>query len=195
MPSPIPRRQRGTFAVEFAIILMLLLVLLFGIVDLARLMYIYNTLQDTTRQAAFGASVTDYRDRNALDLLRQQAIFRTTPGGLVLGAPITDSSIQIDYLALVRNADATQTLTPIAPGDMPSCPARNRVTCAGNPNDPQCIRFIRARICDPADASACAPVHFQSLFGLFPSGAVLPTSTTIVPAETLGYSAGAATCL
>ena len=193
IPSSTPCSQRGTFAVEFAIILVTLLLILFGIVELARLLYMYNTLQDATRRAGNSAAVTDYRDLSAMNLVRQKAIFRSDPGELVLGSPVTDEHIRIDYLALVRNADNSQTLTPIASGDLPSCPARNRVTCTSNANDPHCIRFVRVRVCDPADASNCKPTYYQPLFGLFPS-VRLPTSTAIVTAETLGYTPGQVPC-
>jgi Flp pilus assembly protein TadG len=188
------RPQRGTFVVEFAIVFLVLLLLLFGVFELARIMYVYNTLQDATRRAAFAASVTDYRDQGAMNLLRQRAIFRDSAGELMLGAPVTDQHIRIDYLALVRNADSSQTMTPIPSAAMPACPARNRVTCTGNPNDAHCVRLVRARICAPSDGSTCQPVTYQALFGLFPSGARLPVSTTIVSAETLGYTPGSPPC-
>lgn len=192
-PSHSPS-QRGTFIVEFAIIFLVLLVFLFGIIELARIMYLYNTLADATRRAAATAAVTDYRDTAAMRLVRQQAIFRSDPGELLLGAPVTDQHILIDYLALVRNLDNTLTLTPIPTASLPSCPARNRVTCTGNPNDALCIRFVRARICDPASANGCTAVNSTSLFGLLPPLGKLPVSTTIVTAETLGYIPGAMPC-
>lgn len=188
------KRERGTYTVELAVILLLLLTILFGIVEIARIIYIYNTLQDATRRAAFGASVTDYRQQPALSLVRQQAIFRESPGELLLGAPVTDSHLRIDYLALARHPDNIFAMAPIATAQLPSCPARNRVTCTADPNDARCIRFVRVRVCDPSDAAGCKPVYYQSLFGLFPRTARLPTSTTIVPAATLGYVPGAPPC-
>lgn len=194
MTPPNHRFQRGTFVVEFAIIFIILLMLLFGIFELARLVYLYNTLQDATRRAAFSASVTDYRDQAAMSLLRQRAIFRDSPGELILGAPVTDRHILIDYLALVRNGDSSQTMTPIPAAAMPACPARNRVTCTANPNDAQCVRLVRVRICAPGDVSTCQSVRYAPLFGMFPAGAKLPVSTTIVAAETLGFLPGSPPC-
>lgn len=191
-PRSLPR-QRGAVAVEFAVVFALLLTFVFGIVEIARLMYIYNTLQDATRRAAGAAAVTDYRQQSAMALVRQQAIFRTNPGELVLGAPVTDEHIRIDYLALVRSGN-TLTMTPIATAQLPSCPARNRLVCAGDPNGANCIRFVRVRVCDPSDSTHCQPVMYRPLFGLFPHNARLPVSTTIVPASTLGYTAGQAPC-
>lgn len=187
-------KQSGAFIVEFAIIVPVLLTFLFGIVEIARIMYIYNTLQDATRRAAFDASVTDYRQQPALQLLKQRAIFRQSPGELILGAPITDEHFRIDYLALVRNNDNSLAMTPIMPAQMPSCPARNRVICTTDPNDSRCIRFVRVRVCDPVNSTTCLPVHYEPLFGLFPATARIPTSTTIVIASTLGYTSGQAPC-
>lgn len=186
--------QRGGFIVEFAVIVPILLTFLFGIVEIARIMYIYNTLQDATRRAAFAASVTDYRQAAAMDLLRQRAIFRETPGELLLGAPVTDAHLRVDYLALVRGGNNALSMAPIAPALMPSCPARNRVTCTADPNDARCIHFVRVRVCDPSDTGACKPVYYRPLFGLFPDTARLPVSTTIVNAATLGYTPGLAPC-
>jgi hypothetical protein len=186
--------QHGTFSVEFALVVLLLLILLFGMVELARLMYIYNALQDATRRAAALAAVTDWRDQAAMDLVRQNAVFRATPGELILGAPVTDSHVRIDYLAIVRDSTGKLAMSPIPSGEMPSCHARNRVTCAANPNDAHCIRMVRARICTPASGAACAPVYYASLFGLFPDTVRLPVATTVAPAETLGYEPGDAPC-
>lgn len=186
--------QKGSFSVEFAVIAIALLTLLLGVVELARLMYIYNTLQDATRRAAFAASVSDWRDEAQMNLVRRNAIFRSDAGELILGAPITDRHLAIDYLAIVRNADSSLSMSPIRAGDMPSCHARNRVICTANPNDPHCIRLVRVRVCAPDDTTTCQPVYYQPLFKLFPATARLPTSTTIVPAETLGWNPGNAPC-
>lgn len=188
------RTHQGGFIVEFAVILPILLTFLFGIVEVARIMYIFNTLQDATRRAAFAASVTDYRQQGAMDLLRQRAIFRETRGELLLGAPITDAHLRIDYLALVRGSNNSLSMAPIAPAQMPSCPARNRVTCTADPYDARCIHFVRVRVCDPANTNACQPVYYRPLFGLFPKTARLPMSTTIVNAATLGYTPGLSPC-
>jgi Flp pilus assembly protein TadG len=188
------RSAHGSFSVEFAIVALLLLTLLFGMIELARLMYMYNALQDATRSAAAAAAVTDWRDQAAMDRVRQHAIFRASPGEMILGAPVTDRHVRIDYLALVRDTSNNLTLSPIPAGEMPSCHARNRVTSTANPNDPHCIRLVRARICDPGDATACGAVRYASLLGLFPHSPRLPVSTTIVPAETLGYEPGDSPC-
>jgi hypothetical protein len=185
--------QTGLAHVEFAMIAVVLLFMLCGIIELARLMYVYNTLAEATRSAAKAAATVNFRDSTALDDVRQRAIFRQTAGGLAVGAPITDQNVRIDYLSLSRQASGALTMTPIDTAALPGCPARNRHNCLTNPYGSSCIRLVRVRICDK-DAAACEAVGYKPLFKLTPITAHLPTSTTIVNAEALGYTAGDALC-
>ncbi|RJG11629.1 TadE/TadG family type IV pilus assembly protein [Massilia cavernae] len=186
-------RESGAFAVEFATVAVIFFVFLFGVIEVARAMYMFNTLQEVTRRAASGAATIDYRTAAAKDRVRQDAIFRDSAGTLVLGDPVTDQHIRIDYLALVRGSTGSM-ITPIPAALMPTCPARNRVTCMTNPNSPSCIRFVRARICDPGDASVCNPVRYRTLVSLVDLPMNLPVATTIVSADTLGFSPGMTPC-
>jgi Flp pilus assembly protein TadG len=187
--------QIGAFAVEFALVVLAFFTLLFGVIELARLVYLWNTLQEVTRNAARAAAYTDFRDSAAKDVLRQHAIFRTSAGKLVLGDPVTDGHVRIDYMALVRSSDGTLTMTPIPDAALPSCATRNRVTCTADPSNASCIRFVRVRICEPGGGSNCDPVPYAPLIPLIRfSSLTLPTSTTIVQAETLGYKAGQSLC-
>lgn len=186
------KKQRGTAAVEFAIISIVFLTFVFGIIEFARAMYMYNTLAVATSNAARWASTTDWRDRSAMDRVRQQAIFRGSAGGLAWGEPVTDDDVRIDYLALTRQPDGSLALAPIS--SMPSCPSRNRQNCLENPNGAQCIRFVRARICSRANSTACNPVQFQAMISLVPFQLQLPTSPSLVAAESLGYQVGAPVC-
>jgi Flp pilus assembly protein TadG len=197
LPSSSARRvtrtaQRGVAAVELAIISVVFFTLIFGIIEFARAMYMINTLAVATQQAARLAANTDWRDDAAMDQVRQQAIFRTTSGGLVWGDPITDRNVRIDYLALTRQSDGSLTESPVTA--MPSCPSRNRQNCIADPNGASCIRLVRARICDTANTSSCDPVAFQPIVSLVPIPLQLPTSPTIVAAQSLGYQAGAPVC-
>ncbi|MDQ2819533.1 MAG: pilus assembly protein [Pseudomonadota bacterium] len=186
-----PSGQRGTAAVEFALVAMIFLTLLFGIIELARSMYLFNTLKEVTRRAANDAANIDFRDQSRLDQVRQRAIFRTNSGELLLGDPVTDQSILIDYLAVTRDAGGKLALAPIATGSLPSCVACNRVTCMRDPNDSSCIRFVRARICAGGSDGTCQAVQYKTLFSLLNLHFALPTSPTLVPAESLGFVQGA----
>ncbi|QNA88970.1 pilus assembly protein [Massilia sp. Dwa41.01b] len=190
MPSP--KRQRGVAAVEFALLVIVFLAFVFGIIELARIMYLYNTLQEVTRRAATAAASTNFRDPAELDRLRYFSVLRNAPGELPLGAPITDLHVRIDYLALVRNADGSLTETRIEPGLLPADPAANRHTCDANPNASTCIRLVRAQVCNPGTAIACEPVEYQMMFPLISVKLPLPRARTTTTAESLGYMPGEA---
>jgi hypothetical protein len=180
--------------VEFAMILFVLLLLVFAVMELARAMYLYNTLQEATRRAASAAAKVSFKDEPKKAEVRWQAIFRDTSGPLTMGDPITDSHLRIDYLALVRNGDGSLTRTPIPDASLPSCPARNRVICMKDPNDASCVRFVRVRICDPGDTATCKQVPYKTLLPLVDLPINLPKATKIVAADTLGFSPGAIPC-
>lgn len=187
--------QAGSFMIEFALVFLFFLTFIFCILELARAMYLWNTLQEVTRRAAHAAASADFHDQDAMNLVRQSAIFRTTAGKLIVGDPVTDEFIRIDYLALVRNGDGSLTMTPIPPAAMPSCPARNRYKCLVNSNDASCIRFVRVRVCQPGDPSTCDPASYVPMLPLTSAtGLTLPKATTIVKAETLGYKVGSQVC-
>lgn len=184
------RKQRGGAAVEFALVVMVFLTLIFGAMELGRAMYICNTLQDVTRRAAAMAANTDFSDSAAMQRVRERAVFRTSPGFLIFARPVTDANIKIDYLAVTANA-ASLVTSPIPQGSLPADPARNQEVCTGNPNDAGCIRLVRVRICLPGGGD-CDPVPYQAMVSLIPMQFTLPWSTTIVTAETLGRAAGVA---
>ena len=186
------RPQAGVFAVEFAMVLMLFLTIAWGVIEVARVMYMFNTLEEVTLRAASLAANTDFQDASAMSALRQAAVLRDTPGSLPLGDPVTDAYVRIDYLSL-SNAGAV-TMSTIPAAALPACAANNRITCMKNPYDASCIRLVRARICDPAVTGSCNRVQYKTLLSLVSLPLNLPTATAIVPAETLGAPAGAAPC-
>lgn len=186
--------QSGSTAVELAFVLIPFLMFLFGVIELARAIFVLNTLQEVTRRAASAAAHVDFQDETAKSAVRQNALFRTTAGQLIMGDPVTDQHIRIDYLALVRTAGGSMTLTPIPTSSMPSCPARNRLTCMANPHDASCIRFVRVRVCDPAASGVCTPVRYNAMLSLISLPLDLPISTTIASAESLGHESGMTPC-
>jgi len=56
-PRRFVRNEQGAVLLETAIMLMILLILAFGIVDFGRVMYVANSLTNSTREAARWASV------------------------------------------------------------------------------------------------------------------------------------------
>jgi len=173
-------RQRGVAAVEFALVAKIFFLLLFGIVELARALYICNTLQEVTRRAAALAANADFSSASAMNSVRQKAIFRNSPGLLLFANPISDQHIKIDYLSIPAGAT-----TPEELGALPASPERNREICMADPNSPECIRLVRVRICLPGSGD-CDSVPYKSLASMIPLPFPLPMSTTVVTAETLG---------
>jgi hypothetical protein len=162
------------------------LLFVFGILEIARVMYVYNTLQEVTRRAAAAAAQVYPTDRTAIARLKQDAIFRSTPGELVLGPPVSDNHIRIDYLAY--------DLSVIPAGALPTCASDNQQICMANPHSASCIHFVQVRVCDPANAATCVATQSRSVFPLANLAVPLPTAPTIVPVETLGYRQGVPPC-
>lgn len=176
---------------EFALVVLFFLTLIFGVIELARAMYICNTLQEVTRRAAALATNTDFSDGPAMQRVRERALFRSSPGFLMFAEPVSDAHVNIDYMAIVQ--DGTNLVTRRIPtGSLPDNPAHNQEICMNNPYDEGCIRLVRVRICRSAGAD-CDPVPYQSIVSLVPIPFPLPVSTTIANAETLGRPAGVAT--
>jgi len=140
--------------------------------------------------AAEAAANVDYRDATALQNIQADAVFRSSPGPLALGDPVTSDNITIDYLSVSK----TQELNHIS--TLPACPAANRWNCLTDPQADNCVRFVRARVCASMDQNGnCTPVSYQMIFPLLAfSGMKLPTAETIVPAGNLGRTPGAIPC-
>ena len=187
------RKQHGTTAVEFAVVSFVFFALFFGIVEMARAMYVINTLQEVTRRAAAFAANSDFSNAGIMQEVREHAIFRNSPGYLVFAQPVADTHIVIDYLWIQR-IGGTLTMLPISPGSMPASPAANFANCLGDPYSERCIRLVRVRVRASAGPDHCEPVRYQPLVSLVPFSFGLPASKTIVAAETLGMPAGVPTC-
>lgn len=180
--APRPKHQRGVAAIEFALVALIFFILVFGIVELARVFYIVNTLQEVTRRAAVMAATTDFSNAGAMQDVREAAIFRQDEGFLFFAEPVSDKHVRIDYLSIPASG-TPQAIT----GSLPADPRANREACMADPNGATCIRLVRVRICKPA-AAGCEPVPYQSLVSLVPMAFSLPESTTIVAAETFGVA-------
>jgi hypothetical protein len=174
--------QTGATAIEFALLSVLFFSFVFSILEVARLMYVYNTLQEVTRRAAAAAVNVYPTEDTRIASVKQAAIFRDTPGELVLAPPITDNNIRLEYLRY--------DLSVIAPGSWPTSAANNRAICMANPHAANCIRFVQAQVCDDADTGTCTPVRSAMLFPLIDLRVMLHKAVTIAPIESLGYVQG-----
>lgn len=182
------RAQRGVAAVEFGLVAIIFFLLFFGIVEVSRAMFVLNTLQEVTRRAAALAVNTDFSNGPAMQRVRERAIFRDSPGILLLSDPVSDRHIRIDYLRIPSG----NTSMPVPIGAMPDSPRTNRINCTSSPYATNCIRLVRVRVCQPGgDSERCDPVPYRSLVTLIPFTFPLPLSTTVATAETLGMPPGA----
>jgi hypothetical protein len=182
-------KQRGIAAVEFAFVAIIFFLVFFGVVEVARAMYVCNTLQEVTRRAAALAATTDFSNATAMQVVREKAIFRTSPGFLVFAEPIADGNVKIDYMWIQRSG-TSMTMLPIPSGSLPASPAANYANCLNDPYSQSCIRLVRVRVCQADDGQSCTPVTYRTMVSLVPLPFSLPPSTTIVNAETLGMPAG-----
>ena len=192
--KPSSSQQRGVGAVEFALIAIPFFLILFGVMEFARLLFIWNTVQEVTRNAARLAVVTDFSDETAKTALRKAALFNST--SLPAAGEITDSMIVIDYL------NETGALTSPLPDD----PTDNLAACLDPDRAASCIRTVEVCISvAPTGGSANEPpprcatnnlISFSPMLGLFGagqsdgllSGIRIPLSSVQMPAESLGFT-------
>ena len=182
------RSQTGVTIVEFALLVLVFFAFIIGVIDMARLMFLYNTLQETTRRAANGAAVTDPGNSALMDKVRQKAIFRDSEGGLVLMAGLTDRAIRIDYLSVARDASGVYSMQVNAAAAT-SSEAANRRACLIDPYGPSCVRLVRARVCDPQFTATCEPMKMRSSIRFFNFQIPLPVATTIAKAQSFAQGA------
>lgn len=185
------RRQTGSVAVEFALVAIIFFTIVFATLELARMEFLLNTLEVVTRRAAAAAANVDFRDTTALQKVRADAVFRNSSGPLALRTPVTSDNVKIDYLSVSKGAWSLNHMSTL-----PACPAGNRLNCTTDPDADNCIRFVRARVCDSMDSDGnCGTLHYQMVFPFLDlSGMKLPSAETIVPAGTLGAAAGDMPC-
>jgi hypothetical protein len=184
-------RQTGSVAIEFSLIAIAFFTIVFATLELARMEFLMNTLEEVTRRAAAAAANVDYRNASALKAVQADAVLRDSPGPLALGDPVTSDNVKIDYLSVSKAAWELNHVSTL-----PACPAGNRSTCMTDPHADNCIRFVRARICASLDeAGNCELVSYRMIFPFFDlSSLKLPPAETIVPAGSLGAIVGALPC-
>jgi hypothetical protein len=185
VPKSRPRSQRGAAAVEFALGAMLFFTFVFGVIELARALYVYSTMVEVTRRAARVAASVDFSNAAALDDVRYNAMFGNVPGGMPLRGNLRDRHLAIDYLN-----GALERVDPL-----PACPAQNIINCNLDPEGASCIRFVRVRLCAEGGGAFCSRVNYEPIIGanFFPGAPLyFPTFATVTPVATLGHLPGVA---
>jgi hypothetical protein len=167
--------QRGVAAVEYALGIVVFFVFMFGTFEVARAMFVWNTMFEVTTRAARSAAMVNFNDTATLDARRKDAMFTDT---LVLDSDIGYQDLKIDYLQ-------SDGITPVSP--MPPCPSMNVVNCIENPTGASCIRFVRVRLCK--SGTNCTAMPYSPLTNLPMLDAFkinMPFFTAIAPVESLG---------
>ena len=182
--------QRGVATVEFALIAIVFFMVLLGIMEFGRLMYVWNTTQEVTRRAAREAVVRDFTAAETA-AIKRESIFRGGTSGAVnlpAGVEITNATVRLVYLAV----DAGGNRVAITAGNMPADPADNISAC----NDAgrvftSCIRFVQA--CIAVDDTCVSSIPYQPMVLLLANLGIdlainIPASSVLMPAESLGFA-------
>lgn len=176
-------QQRGAAAVEFAIIAMLLITLLFGIIEFGRMFYMLNTVQEVTRRAARAAVISWVDNSGWQSPEMSQVLF----GGVSFpgGGEITANNISIKYLDVSG--------VEIVSSQRPTSAANNIAACLGGGAYGTCIAYVQVSIVGVSGARCPEPntdkVCYIPMIGLFPFLSVpIPASTVTMPAESMGYT-------
>lgn len=175
------RHERGSAAVEYAACALVFFTVLFGVIELARALFLWNTMYTVTNRAARAAAMVNYNDSSATSALLQKAMFLEKPTDkMILAGDISYEHLKIDYLQ-------PNGVDPVA--SRPPCPAANMVLCMSNPDSPNCIRFVRVRLCRPGSGTECDNVPYSPLLplpGLDRLNINMPWFSSVVPVQTLG---------
>ncbi len=189
-------RQCGAAAVEFALAAIPFFLLLFGAIEFARLLYLWNTAQEVTRRAARMVVVTDFNDSSQINAIKRNAVFRLMsdtenwlPATYHADSTkrISDNNIVIRYL----NASGTEA------SPMPADPGDNITACKDNLRTNSCIRYVEVCISGNTSCDANQRLAFMPMIGLFTQGnnqgvglsiLRIPLSTVRMPAESLGFA-------
>lgn len=178
--------QRGAAAVEFALVAIPFFLLMFGAMEFGRLLYLWNTVQEVSRNAARQAVVTDFNNTAAIAAIKRSAVFRATDGTLPAAPEITNANVNIRYL---NAAGTLPTLMPTDPGD-------NIAACLDATRTDSCIKFVEVCLSTGNTCQADQTISFVPMVSLFSqsgpnstdlTGLRIPLSTVRMPAESLGF--------
>ncbi|MNZ46281.1 TadE-like protein [compost metagenome] len=154
------QRMRGVYAVEFAIVGLLLFILLFGVLEMGRLLFTVNTLNEAARRGARLAAVCDIRDPAIL----RKAIFADA-----------DSTTS----ALIRNLEAADVRLRYFDG------AGAEVTDPTPAGGFTRIRFVQVSI----EETGIQGFRFNLMIPVLGREIILPPFRSVLPRESLGRHA------
>lgn len=166
-PSP-NQKQRGVAAVEFALVALLFFTILLAIIEIGRMLFIFNTMQEMTRNGA-RAAVVRWVDSASQAEIKSIALFYGT--SMPANPYLTTANITITYLQ--KDGATEVTALPTDPGD-------NLSACGDSTRVANCIYNVRVSI---------TGATFTPMMGLFDFLTMpLPTSEVTMHAESLGFT-------
>ncbi|MDP3036219.1 MAG: TadE/TadG family type IV pilus assembly protein [Rhodocyclaceae bacterium] len=170
------QRQQGAAAVEFALVaLFILFPLLFAITEFGRMLYVYNAVQEATRNLARQAVVAAPGTSNSVVFRQTHALFggSTLIGSIEVSCSTSScTNLVVEYL----REDFSNITTP---------PADQATECVDNPflvnPTTGCVAYVRTAISNVTYRPIAA--------GFLPSLEIpLPASSVIMRAESMGAS-------
>lgn len=96
------RRQKGIAIVEFAIVGVLLMMVIFGVIETGRALFTVNALTEATRRGARMAAVCPVGDPKAASV----AVFDSGGGRSAVVSGLTTANIDVSYLDVSGNVIA-----------------------------------------------------------------------------------------
>ncbi|MNQ97074.1 TadE-like protein [compost metagenome] len=152
------KRMRGVYLVEFAIIGLLLFILLFGVLEMGRLFFTVNALNETVRRGARLAAVCDIQDPHVL----HRALFNDAGDS---SSSSLIANLQTSNLALAYFDEDGNTVTN--PNDLSS------------PSGFRAIRYVQLRV---------ENFTFDLLIPVLGRNITFPVFRSTLPRESLGRS-------
>ena len=162
------QKQRGVAAVEFALVALLFFTILLAIIEIGRMLFIYNTMQEMTRRGAREA-VVRWVDSASQAEIKSIALFNAT--AMPASPDVTAANITITYLQ--KDGVTAVASFPADPGD-------NISACGNSARVANCIYNVRVSI---------TGATFTPMIGLFDFLSMpLPSSEVTMHAESLGFT-------
>jgi Flp pilus assembly protein TadG len=89
-----PARQQGLTTVETAVVGMLAMIVLLAVFEIARMLFVFNTLEEVTRRGARVAAVCQVND----PAIQQIAIFNRGSDASSLLRDLTSANVRVQYI-------------------------------------------------------------------------------------------------
>lgn len=93
------RHQQGLTTVEFAIIGVVVIIVLFGVIEMGRMLFVMNTLTEGTRRGARVAVVCPINDPS----IARATVFSEDGSNSAIIRGLTTANVTVEYLDMVGN--------------------------------------------------------------------------------------------